>query len=76
MFRFTNRSYIDLVIEINKQYIFCIIIGIVFSVPIMQKIEKKINNDFLGDICVSVLFIIAISYMLGSGFSPFLYFRF
>lgn len=79
MFVFSDDSVTRVISVMNKQYWFCIILGIIFSVPIMYRISKwleKKNLEIIEDIACTVFFLIAIAYLLGKGFSPFLYFRF
>lgn len=63
----------------NGQYWFCIIMGIIFSIPhpkLKSVIHKNSVTELVSDICILVVFVIAVCYMVGSGYSPFLYFRF
>lgn len=78
MFTINQQSWIDCYAMLNKQYIFCLFLGLLFSIPVVQKLKEKFSGrlEFLYDIILIICFIIAISYMVGSGFSPFLYFRF
>lgn len=69
----TNFNYI-----MNRQYWFVLIIGIILSMP-HEKIISIINNknmQILKECIILLVFLIAIFYMVGSGYSPFLYFRF
>ncbi len=70
----------NFLLVMDRQYIFCIIMGIVLSIPISTKIRERIKNrggwQWLGDGIIFLCFLLAICYMVGSGFSPFLYFRF
>ena len=79
MFILNESSWNVFVLNINRQYLFCIFCGIIFSMPLERRLRKNINQ-YLGEgiynIFVMLMFLIAIAYMLGSGFSPFLYFRF
>ncbi len=74
MFTFNGNSVAELLSFINKKYIVCLFIGALLSIPWL----KKLNDRFrvLFDVLLIVLFVLSIAYMLGSGFSPFLYFRF
>lgn len=81
MFSYNGREYIDYVIYMDRQYMICLILGIIFSMPIMDWIKNKVlygNRvfDLVNDIVLVFMFILAISCMHGAGFSPFLYFRF
>lgn len=59
---------------------FFIVMGLVFSTPIVDFFKEKLEvYDFklpIVDIGLLVVFSVSILYMVGSGFSPFLYFRF
>ena len=64
----------------DRQYVFCILLGILLSIPMSAKLREKIKGRkgwmWLRDGIIFVSFLLAICYMVGSGFSPFLYFRF
>lgn len=75
MFRINDDMVVDLIFNINRKYLFLLIAGILFSMPIGKVFEKKAAG-WLYDSILIFVFIVAISYMMGSGFSPFLYFRF
>ncbi len=64
----------------DSQYWFCIGAGIMFSTPVFRKLFRPGHSGtvcrFLYPVCVLLLFTTAICYMVGSGYSPFLYFRF
>lgn len=64
----------------NSKYWFCIAAGILFSMPIVRKwvrtSPKTVGAKTIYAICTIILFVLAIVYMVGSGHSPFLYFRF
>jgi len=70
----------NFLLVMDRQYIFCIIMGIVLSIPISAKIRERMKNQsgwrWLGDGIIFLCFLMAVCYMVGSGFSPFLYFRF
>ena len=78
MVTFNDRAWIDLYIHLDGQAIFCLMIGAAFSLPVGRLLADKLCGKaaVLYDLLLLLGFIIAISYMLGSGFSPFLYFRF
>lgn len=62
----------------NRQYWFFLIAGIFFSMP-HPKIKVLAQNratELMSDALLMAVFMIAICYMVGSGYSPFLYFRF
>ena len=63
----------------DARYWFFLIAGLVFAVPytrIAAMIRKSKVLQSIADVMIIFLFIVAICYMLGSGYSPFLYFRF
>lgn len=81
MFNLTGQEYVDYIIYMDKQYMTCLIAGMVFSMPVVEWIR---NNSLahckvfllFNDIAVLGMFVLAICCMYGAGFSPFLYFRF
>ena len=59
-----------------KNYFIFIILGIIFSTPIVNKIKiNKITKIIVGIIYL-LLFIISISLLVSDSYNPFLYFRF
>lgn len=81
MFCFTGKDTANFAYIMNPQLWFCVVAGILLSIP-----HPKVNA-YLGKICwkggwiireilAIAIFIIAICFMVGSGYSPFLYFRF
>lgn len=78
MFIPAGNDLIYLKLVMNRQYYFCILIGIIFSIPLNIIVNLNKNKAILlfKDACIIIIFLIAICYMVGSGFSPFLYFRF
>lgn len=79
MFYVKEGMWKQVVTIMNKQYWFCLAMGIVFSIPWIPAVEKwlkKRKMDVLLDVVIIAVFVVAIAYLLGKGFSPFLYFRF
>ena len=80
MFTPGEKDLVLLNYVMDGQYWFCIAAGILFSIPVFRKLARpKKENAFLRaayPVCVIAVFILAICYMVGSGYSPFLYFRF
>ncbi len=66
-------------VTLNPQYVFFLVMGILFSIP-HTKAMKRVNASKIGralyEVFVLLTFVLAIIYMVGSGYSPFLYFRF
>lgn len=67
---------------VDTRYILCMILGIIFAFPIKNVLDQKPvvkhfkQNIVLTDITFIVFYIIIISFMMGSGFNPFIYFQF
>ena len=64
---------------LNPQYLFFMAAGIFFSAPhtrIKEKLRGSVIGCFSYDLCIITTFLFAIVFMVGSGYSPFLYFRF
>ena len=66
-------------VTLNPQYVFFLVMGILFSIPHTKAMER-VNASPIGralyEVFVLLTFVLAIIYMVGSGYSPFLYFRF
>ena len=64
----------------DPQYWFCLCAGILFSMPVFRKLLRPDHPKAAGrtmyPVCVILLFVLAVCFMVGSGYSPFLYFRF
>jgi len=81
MFGFNNLPLINKeFIYYLKSYSVLIILGIIFSTPIINnlylKLKKKAFFNYLSIIIIFVLLIIVSAYLVDSSFNPFLYFRF
>lgn len=79
MFTTSGRDLINLLYIVNNKSIFFLVVGILFCIPhtpISKFVKKKPVLEFIQDVLILGVFAIAICYMLGSGYSPFLYFRF
>jgi len=63
----------------DNRYWFILALGILCAMP-YQKLLARMRSTKIGsvlaDIAVILVFLLAISFMFGSGYSPFLYFRF
>ena len=78
MFTASDGAWTDLYIHLNPQLVFCLVAATIFSLPVGRVLVQRLrgNTQIIYDGFLVIVFLIAISYMLGSGFSPFLYFRF
>ena len=85
LFKFDHLEYF--IFELENWKLFIAILAILFSTPIIPKIKKqlliKAKSDNIKNfykiverLSYIVIFIIAISFMVGSNFNPFIYFRF
>lgn len=65
---------------LNAESVLFLLLGVIFSIPVTKKwknfFQKNETGDMLANGAALVLFFTAVCYMVGSGFSPFLYFRF
>lgn len=79
MFVPAGKDIIYLNYHMNLQYWTCLIVGIIASVP-HKKLAEQIRKSRIGyimmDVGILAVFLLAVCYMVGSGYSPFLYFRF
>lgn len=70
-----GHDLINLRFLMNTKDVFCIIAGIIFCIP-HRKAMEKLKSGSIFSVCILMLLILALCYMVGSGYSPFLYFRF
>lgn len=75
MFNFSGNWWGDLAFVMNREYALFLVAALVFSCPLGKKIEAVLPRK-IYDALLVCLFCIALAYMVGKGFSPFLYFRF
>ena len=76
----SGTDWENFITAMDKQYIVFIALGILLSMPVARKLHERMQKrkwyPWLADGMIFFSFILAICYMVGSGFSPFLYFRF
>lgn len=75
---FSFRFDHSVIINVPMEQAFFLLVGIILSLPVFQLIIKKesVINTVLTDFLAIIFFVLGIMYMVGNGFSPFLYFRF
>lgn len=79
MFHTSGRDFAYFQFVMNGQYWFCLIAGMIFAMPrvrIKELLSKNAGIKYINDVLMVLAFLLAICYMIGSGYSPFLYFRF
>lgn len=82
MFDFSHNGRMIFHYNMNKQYWFFLIIGCILAIPYgggraaFNKLFSEKKYVYLGNIITMSIFLVALCYMIGTGFSPFLYFRF
>lgn len=79
LFVFTGDEWKCIVYYMDREKISTLLMGIIFSFPIYPYMKNKLDNykiSGLIDGTVCVIFVLAIFYMVGNSYSPFLYFRF
>ena len=79
MFRVCGNDYRNLVFAISPSVIFWIVMGILFAIPypgLSRFFSENKAGALVKEILLVIVFILAVSFMVGSGYSPFLYFRF
>jgi len=81
MFIPENISYaqIDILRYINREFVVVLLLAVIFSTPVMRRVHKKFENRqiiWMENTCIFIVFIIAISTMLSSSFSPSIYTKF
>ncbi|MBR6380439.1 MAG: MBOAT family protein [Lachnospiraceae bacterium] len=74
-----GRDGVHFAFVMNREYAACLAAGILFSLPwnrVRNALQATEGRRFARDLAILLLFVLAICYMVGSGYSPFLYFRF
>lgn len=89
---FAITDFNEMIIFLNKLFIYSsgnewiyyinnygisIILGIIFSMPILSKFYLKVNKyKWIKTVLLMSIFIVSISYLVDATYNPFLYFRF
>ena len=79
MVTFQGKDLANFNFIMNGEYYLFLIVGILCSMPhtkIKNFFKKTIFRICISDFLTLLIFLVAISYMVGKGHSPFLYFRF
>ena len=84
MFTFSEWGWDKMVSQLSNLSTTMLLLGILFSIPIVPAVRKKLEGLKNGDVIVTVsgavismaLFVLAILFITGSGYNPFIYFRF
>ena len=78
LFLLTPDMRIDIICTIDRKAVFFVLAGILFSLPVGRILQEKCAGRLrvVYDLFVLGIFVVAIAFLLGTGFSPFLYFRF
>ncbi len=78
LFKFPAGSVTQLVSNISIENIVFIVFGVIFSMPLIRLLKEKQNkaSTVFYYVVLLILFVVAITYMSGNGFSPFLYEQF
>ena len=77
MFIVNERSLNVFVSVLDRQLLVCILFGALFASSFSKWLKRILSRKkWVHDLCLVLVFLIAIGYMWGGGFSPFLYFQF
>ena len=79
LFTPTPNEYIRIITFIDPMLIFVLVMGILFAFPhtkIREKLKTLKSYEAIRSVVLLILFMLAVCFMTGAGFSPFLYFRF
>lgn len=60
----------------GRNYGVVILLGCIFSTPVISKWFEKIKGKWAGNIITLVLFALCVAYLADAAYNPFLYFRF
>jgi alginate O-acetyltransferase complex protein AlgI len=59
-----------------RNYGVILVIGMLFSTPILKKWCDRQGNKVLYNILLLIIFLLSIAYLVDAAYNPFLYFRF
>lgn len=78
LFTCTETAWIDFISVVDRKLVFCTVSGIIFATPVVPFLQKTYGSRAaaVSTAAAFLLFLIAIAFLLGTGFSPFLYFQF
>lgn len=79
MFTLSGSDWTNFRFILTREYWCLLIAGIIFSIPhskIVEAINKSSIMETIYQAIVMLIFLLAVCYMVGSSYSPFLYFRF
>ena len=84
MFRFTNFGWLNAAALLDAYTVLILLIGVIFSIPIIPKLGQLIRRLKGGETALTIisgasmaaLMLISIYSLSGSGYNPFIYFRF
>lgn len=79
MFSLSGKDAENFAYIVNREILFFLTVGILLSMPhpkIQNFFKRSVARQFVWEMLLIVIFVLAICYMVGSGYSPFLYFRF
>ncbi len=79
MVTLSGRDLPNMLFVMNPLYWTCLAAGCFFAVPherLRDLLTDHGRTELFSDLLVTLFFLLAVCYMVGSGYSPFLYFRF
>lgn len=76
LFIFPKEGWKDVIYYIDREKMCAMILGIFFAFPVYSLLKERLKNSWLLDISICLVFLVAVFYMTGNSYSPFLYFRF
>ena len=79
-FDFTNYGTFSIMEHIDKEYVLMLIISLIVCLPVGKTVREKIRGkeaaELTCDLMTVGVFLLAVLYMVGTNFNPFIYFRF
>lgn len=77
---FTDYGTFGLYELLDREYITMLVISLIISMPVVRTVLEKTKRSqvtaLVSDIVIVGLFILAVLYMTGANYNPFIYFRF
>lgn len=78
MFRFSAFGLTDVNIlsHLTGEFLLFSAVAVIICLPVFDQLRKKTTDRPVWDLCYLAVFGMAVCYMLGSSYNPFIYFRF
>lgn len=79
-FDFGHYNVLGILEGLDREFIFLFVLSVIGSMPCLPKMKARVGDNqavgLLADVGLVAMFVLAVFYMVGADFNPFIYFRF